>query len=126
MLFTLCVKMCDGIADAPVFRPTPEQFKDPLAYIASIRAEAQAFGIAKIVPPADWRPPFVHDPARLKFLTKKQQLGVLEGGSRLARCFDRALRLFLFQTGTPLPAAPAGEHVLLPCAHARSNAPFGA
>ena len=43
------------IPDAPVFRPTAAQFRDPLRYVASIRREAEPFGICKIVPPRSWR-----------------------------------------------------------------------
>lgn len=50
-----------GLQEAPTYRPTPEQFKDPVQYIQSIREEAQKFGIVKIVPPEDWNPPFAVD-----------------------------------------------------------------
>ncbi|CAM6048844.1 unnamed protein product [Sphagnum compactum] len=43
--------------DAPVFYPEEEEFKDPLAYIASIRTKAEPFGICRVVPPQSWRPP---------------------------------------------------------------------
>ncbi|CAK9273364.1 unnamed protein product [Sphagnum jensenii] len=43
--------------DAPVFYPEEEEFKDPLAYIASIRPKAEPFGICRVVPPQSWRPP---------------------------------------------------------------------
>lgn len=43
------------LPEAPVFTPTADEFQDPLAYIASIRAVAQDFGACKIVPPAGWR-----------------------------------------------------------------------
>lgn len=32
------------LPDCPVYRPTEEQFKDPVAYIRSIQAEAARFG----------------------------------------------------------------------------------
>lgn len=35
------------VPEAPVFRPTPEEFEDPLAYIASIREHAESYGICK-------------------------------------------------------------------------------
>ena len=44
-----------ALPDAPVFRPTAAQFRDPLRYVASIRREAEPFGICKIVPPRGWK-----------------------------------------------------------------------
>ncbi|XP_042003631.1 putative lysine-specific demethylase JMJ16 isoform X3 [Salvia splendens] len=43
--------------DAPVFRPTEEEFRDTLKYIANIRPRAENYGICRIVPPPSWRPP---------------------------------------------------------------------
>ncbi|XP_024398635.1 putative lysine-specific demethylase JMJ16 isoform X2 [Physcomitrium patens] len=45
------------IDEAPVFYPTEEEFKDPLRYIASIRARAEPYGVCRVVPPQLWRPP---------------------------------------------------------------------
>jgi histone demethylase JARID1 len=50
-----------GLQEAPTFRPTAEEFKDPVQYIQKIREEAEKFGIAKIVPPQNWNPPFSID-----------------------------------------------------------------
>jgi histone demethylase JARID1 len=50
-----------GLQEAPTYRPTPEEFKDPIQYIGKIREEASKYGIAKIVPPDDWNPPFAVD-----------------------------------------------------------------
>ena len=46
---------------APVFRPTEQEFQDPLRYIDSIRAQAQEAGICKIIPPENWKPEFALD-----------------------------------------------------------------
>lgn len=50
-----------GLTDCPTFRPTPEQFKDPMAYIKSISENAKSYGMCKIIPPLGWSMPFVTD-----------------------------------------------------------------
>lgn len=46
------------VKDAPEFRPSVAEWADPIKYIEKIRVEAEAFGIAKIIPPAGWEPPY--------------------------------------------------------------------
>jgi histone demethylase JARID1 len=50
-----------GLQESPTYRPTAEQFKDPVQYIQSIREEAQKYGIVKIIPPDSWTPEFAID-----------------------------------------------------------------
>ncbi|CAI9714889.1 protein Jumonji-like isoform X1 [Octopus vulgaris] len=43
------------IVDIPIFYPSDEEFQDPLAYIESVKTQAEPFGMCKIVPPASWK-----------------------------------------------------------------------
>jgi hypothetical protein len=47
------------ITEAPTLYPTPEEFKDPYAYIESIADVGHRYGIVKIIPPEGWKPSFV-------------------------------------------------------------------
>ena len=50
-----------GIPEAPTFRPTEEEFKDPVAYIQKIAPEGRKYGICRVVPPEGWQPTFAID-----------------------------------------------------------------
>lgn len=41
---------------APTYRPTAEEIKDPIGYISKIRAEAEKFGICRIILPSSFQP----------------------------------------------------------------------
>lgn len=53
------------VPEAPVYRPSAEEWEDPLGYIASIQEAAAKAGIAKIIPPTGVRPssPYAGGPA---------------------------------------------------------------
>jgi len=70
-------------AEAPVFSPKPEEFKDALAYFEKIRKIAEHYGICKIVPPEDWKPQFSVDIDKLKFTPRIQRLNELEAHTRI-------------------------------------------
>uniref|UniRef100_A0A0D9WUG4 [Histone H3]-trimethyl-L-lysine(4) demethylase n=1 Tax=Leersia perrieri TaxID=77586 RepID=A0A0D9WUG4_9ORYZ len=65
-----------SVPEAPVFRPTEEEFGDPLAYVARIRPLAEPYGICRIVPPPSWSPPpgQAMDVSSLSFPTKRQPI----------------------------------------------------
>ncbi|XWS58738.1 hypothetical protein CRYUN_Cryun08bG0060000 [Craigia yunnanensis] len=44
----------DKISECPIFRPSMEEFQDPLAYLQTIAQDASKYGICKIVSP--WKP----------------------------------------------------------------------
>ena len=48
----------DVVKTIPSYRPTEEEWKDPMEYVTRITKESSAFGMAHIVPPASWDPPF--------------------------------------------------------------------
>ncbi|KAJ5104644.1 Zinc finger PHD-type [Penicillium alfredii] len=60
-----------GIPEAPTFRPTEEEFKDPVAYIQKIAPEGKKYGICRVVPPENWQPTFAID---------TEELNSVEGG----------------------------------------------
>lgn len=67
------------IPSAPSFRPTLEEFQDPISYITKIMPEAMKYGLAHIIPPVGWDPPFALEKGTngvsmesFKFATRKQ------------------------------------------------------
>lgn len=71
-------KPASRIEEAITFTPSKEEFGDPLEYIAKIRHVAEQYGICKIIPPSDWRPPFCIDKNKCKFKPRIQKLNELE------------------------------------------------
>lgn len=49
------------IPEAAVFRPTEEDFRDPMEYLHKIAPEGRKYGIVKIIPPDSWNPDFAID-----------------------------------------------------------------
>lgn len=47
-----------GVPEAPTFRPTEEEFRDPMEYMRKIAPEGSKYGIVKVIPPDNWNPPF--------------------------------------------------------------------
>ncbi|XP_056153884.1 LOW QUALITY PROTEIN: protein Jumonji [Lampris incognitus] len=45
-----------ALGEAPVFRPAPREFQDPLVYLDVVRERAESAGLCRVVPPPDWRP----------------------------------------------------------------------
>lgn len=95
--------------EAPLFRPTPEEFEHPLRYIASIRPAAEAYGICKIIPPAGWKPPYVLDRESFRFKTRIQSVHELQerpDTQEAADLFQDDFTAFLQSTGRPVKKPP--------------------
>ncbi|KAF2880482.1 hypothetical protein ILUMI_25689 [Ignelater luminosus] len=88
--------------EAPVFHPTEEEFKDPLAYINKIRPIAENTGICKIKPPANWQPPFAVDVDKLRFTPRIQRLNELEAKTRVKLNFLDQIAKFWELQGSSL------------------------
>ncbi|KAG5648789.1 hypothetical protein DXG03_000138 [Asterophora parasitica] len=88
-----------GLEDCPEYYPTMEEFKDPMAYVRSISDEAKNYGICKIIPPVEWKMPFVTDSETFRFRTRLQRLNSIEASSRAKLNFLEQLYRFHKQQG---------------------------
>ncbi|KAI0805589.1 PLU-1-domain-containing protein [Xylaria sp. FL0064] len=94
------------LQEAPTYRPTEDEWKDPLEYVRKISPEAQAYGLCKIIPPDSWNPDFAIDTERFHFRTRKQELNSVEGSTRANLSYLDALAKFHKQQGTNLNRLP--------------------
>jgi [histone H3]-trimethyl-L-lysine4 demethylase len=95
---------------AATFRPTTEEFQDPLRYIASIRAIAEPYGLAKIVPPEGWSPPCVINKDTFKFPTRVQSVHELQDRSQnihVQQAFLSDYETFLASRGRSFKGNPS-------------------
>ena len=89
---TFRCKTWRNLKQAPVFRPTMEEFRDPSSYISSITEIGQQYGICKIIPPPEWTPPnFALSNLSSSFPTRKQLLHKITEGV----CFAEGKDYFL-------------------------------
>ncbi|XP_067650755.1 protein Jumonji-like isoform X3 [Haliotis asinina] len=43
------------LVEVPTFRPSEEEFRDPIQYIESIREQAEPYGMCQVIPPSSWK-----------------------------------------------------------------------
>ncbi|KAI9219920.1 hypothetical protein BC828DRAFT_384873 [Blastocladiella britannica] len=101
--------LMDGIIPhCPVYRPTADQWRDPIAFIATIRTDAERAGICKIIPPKDWvkQVGFALDTTTFRFPTRKQPLAEMDAGARASLNFVETLQKFHALMGHPLTHMP--------------------
>ncbi|KAL9112323.1 MAG: hypothetical protein Q9227_003441 [Pyrenula ochraceoflavens] len=96
-----------GLPEAPVYRPTEEEFKDPMEFMRKIVPEASRYGICKVIPPDSWNPDFAIDLERFHFKTRRQELNSVEGGTRSNLNYLDQLAKFHKQYGTNLNRFPS-------------------
>ena len=98
-----------NVPSAPTYRPTEEEWAgDPLAYINSIRPEAEKYGVCNIIAPDSWQPQFrLPGLDRLRFRTRVQAVNELQnrpaGPSKRAREVEAEARAALEAAGLSLP-----------------------
>ncbi|KAK3308536.1 PLU-1-like protein-domain-containing protein [Chaetomium strumarium] len=95
-----------GLQEAPTYRPTEEEWKEPFEYIRKISPEARRYGLCKIIPPESWNPDFAIDTERFHFRTRKQELNSVEGSTRANLTYLDGLAKFHKQQGTNLTRFP--------------------
>ncbi|ETN36703.1 uncharacterized protein HMPREF1541_08981 [Cyphellophora europaea CBS 101466] len=96
-----------GLPEAPTFRPTDVEFRDPMAYLQSIYEQASKHGICKIIPPEGWNPDFAVDTERFHFRTRRQTINETDGGNRTNLQYLDQLAKFHRQYGTQLNRFPS-------------------
>lgn len=96
-----------SLLEAPTYRPTDAEFRDPMEYIRSISEKASKFGICKIIPPDSWNPEFAIDSEKFHFRTRKQEINLVEGSNRTNLNYLDQLAKFHKQYGTHLNRFPS-------------------
>ncbi|TKY85711.1 hypothetical protein EX895_005251 [Sporisorium graminicola] len=96
--------------EAPTFRPTLEEFADPMRYISWIAdpqgGNGKAYGIVKIVPPEGWNPECVLDEQTFRFRTRVQRLNSLSADARASQNYQEQLQKFHAQQGRKRVSVP--------------------
>lgn len=69
---------------APTLYPSEQEFSEPILYLSSpeVIAIGEKYGIFKIVPPKNWKPPFSLDKENFRFITRLQRLNELNLSNR--------------------------------------------
>ncbi|XP_075962634.1 protein Jumonji isoform X3 [Anarhichas minor] len=65
-----------ALGEAPVFRPVPREFQDPLVYLDAVREQAEVAGMCRVGPPPDWRPECKLS-EEMRFVTQVQRVHML-------------------------------------------------
>jgi len=74
-----------GLQEAPTYKPTEDEFKDPFEYMKKIAPEASKYGICKIIPPDSWKPDFAIDTEVCGLSLRTQSLATMPACSFFTR-----------------------------------------
>ncbi|KAG7665552.1 uncharacterized protein J8A68_000954 [[Candida] subhashii] len=85
----------DLLMPCPILKPNESEFADPIGYLArkDVAELAAKYGILKIVPPKDWKPPRSLSP-NFKFHVRKQDLNDLGLVNRSRKFFQDNINRF--------------------------------
>lgn len=97
-----------NLPECPTYFPSEEEWLDPLKFISSIRAQAEPYGICKIVPPASWKPTFAIDKDSFRFPTRIQCVHELQHRTHIQQqsAFYDDFYNFMEKQGKPVKKTP--------------------
>ncbi|KAJ0252746.1 Uncharacterized protein HA466_0118930 [Hirschfeldia incana] len=95
------VKWTERLPECPVYRPTKDEFEDPLTYLQKIFPEASKYGICKIISPLTATVPagavLMKEKSNFKFTTRVQPLRLAEWDSDDKVTFFMSGRTYSFR-----------------------------
>ncbi len=102
----------NNLPEAATFRPTAEEWKDPMEYMRKISEEGRKYGIVKLIPPDTWNPDFAIDtevssPAR----PTVPIFGIGHNHKSVEMWFDQGIHLLTSHTAFPFSNAKAGTQL---------------
>ncbi|CAH2046139.1 unnamed protein product [Thlaspi arvense] len=95
------LKWTERLPECPVYRPTKDEFEDPLTYLQKIFPEASKYGICKIISPITATVPagavLMKEKSNFKFTTRVQPLRLAEWDSDDKVTFFMSGRTYTFR-----------------------------
>jgi len=59
--------------EAPVLRPSEEEFAEPWRFLASVRPLLEQYGLVRVIPPPTWKPRFMLDTRAIHVTVEPQR-----------------------------------------------------
>ncbi|KAJ1630794.1 hypothetical protein T492DRAFT_906517 [Pavlovales sp. CCMP2436] len=96
----------NSMVEAPVLRPSEEEFAEPWRFLASVRPLLEQYGMVRVIPPPTWKPRFMLDTCSVRVTVEPQRVHELFERDGVRMKFIAELREFLEARGTPLARIP--------------------